>query len=267
MPIKTIKDIQYSSPNGIPLHLDIHLPAGANEPLPVIVAIPGGGWCSCSKEIEGFEPGLVEAGFAMVCINYRISSIAIAPANIHDCKAAVRWIRSNAANHGLNPDRIGVYGGSAGGHLAAMLGCSHGVKELEGNGEEHPPSHSSAVQAVCAVCAPTDLTRIAIPEIREHFPDLYEVTERYLGGAVLQRLELARLVSPLTYASPGCPPMLLIHGNADTIVPVEESMILHEALGKAGAKTSLRIIEAGPHGWLWQQTSDDVISFFTKNLR
>jgi len=264
MPVKTIKDIQYSSPDGVPLRLDIHLPSGANEPLPVILVIPGGGWSSCSKECE---PGLARAGFAAVCINYRVSSIAIAPANIHDCKAAVRWVKSNAAEYGLNPVRVGVYGVSAGGHLAMMMGCSHGVKELEGKGEEHQTSRGSEVQAVCAVCGPTDLTRIAIPEIRRGFPDLYEVTQRYLGAPVLERLELARLVSPLTYASPNCPPMMLIHGDADAIVPVEESLIFHEALRKAGARTSLRIVEGGPHSSLWEQTADDVIAFFTKNLR
>jgi acetyl esterase/lipase len=258
----TLKDIPYSSPNGTPLCLDVHLPAGASGPVPVILMIPGGGWMSCAKNVyDELDPSLGAAGFATVSINYRLSSVAIAPANIHDCKAAVRWIRSNAGTYGFDAERVGVYGVSAGGHLAMMLGCSDGVPGLKENAQ------SSAVQAICAVCGPTDLTRIAIPEIRERFQALYDVTEQYLGGPVSQRTDLAHLVSPLTYTSAKLPPMLLIHGDADAIVPVEESIIFHEALTKAGARTSLRIVEGGAHDYLWQQTSDEVIAFFNNHLR
>ena len=125
---------------------------------------------------------------------------------------------------------------------------------------------STAVQAVCAVCGPTDLTRIAIPELRERFPLLYEVTEQYLGGPVLERTELARIVSPLSYISSSCPPMLLVHGACDVLVPVEETLIFHEALRRTGGPASLCIIEEGQHGWLVEQTSEKIGLFFTKHL-
>lgn len=260
---RTIKDIEYTKHRGVTLCLDLHLPAEARGLLPVVVGVPGGGWRSCSKALP--PRFLVDHGFAMACVDYRVSGTAIAPANIHDCKAAVRWLRANAARYRLNPDRIGVYGASAGGHLAALLGSSSGAQELEEN-TGNPSLPSSAVQAVCAVCGPMDLTRIGIPEIRERFQVLYEVTEKYLGGPVLQRTELARQVSPLTYVSRRCPPMLLIHGAADIVVPVEESVIFHEALTKAGATSSLRVIDGMGHSWLAEQTADEVASFFSKHL-
>ena len=112
-----------------------------------------------------------------------------------------------------------------------------------------------------------DLTRIGIPEIRERFPTLYEVTEQYLGGPVQQRTELARLVSPLTYVSRHCPPMLLIHGAADIVVPVEETVLFHEALKKAGAASSLVVLDWLGHGSLWEWTAGVVVAFFEKELR
>ena len=111
-----------------------------------------------------------------------------------------------------------------------------------------------------------NLTRIAIPAIRERFPLLYEVTEQYLGGPVQERAELARLVSPLTYVSAGCPPMLLAHGACDAVVPVEETRILHEALKRAGASSSVLIVEGMGHDWLVEQTAEKIGAFFAQNL-
>lgn len=261
---KKTENLEYVNRGGTGLFLDLHFPATSSGPLPVVVGLPGGGWRGCSK--ESVPPFLLDHGFAMACINYRVSSNAIAPANIQDCKAAVSWVRANAQRYGLNPARIGVYGASAGGHLAALLGASTGVKELEGS-DGKLLSPSAAVQAVCAVCGPMDLTRIAIPEVRSRFPVLYEVTEQYLGGPVAERAELARLVSPLSYASKQCPPTLLIHGAADPTVPVEESIIYHEALQKVGARCSLRVIDGAGHGWLHEKTGDLIGLFFNEILR
>jgi len=225
--MKTIRNLEYVDRPGGALCLDLHLPENAAGPVPVIVGLPGGGWRQCAKEVV--PTYLAEHGFALACINYRVSSVAIAPAALYDGKAAVRWLRANATRHELDPARVGVYGGSAGGHLAVLLGVTSGRKELEEDGADNA-APSSAVQAVCAACAPSDLTRIAIPEIRAQFPLLYDVTSQFLDGPVEQRTELARLMSPLTYASPECPPIFLIHGDADDVVPIEESLIFHAAL-------------------------------------
>ena len=258
MQIESISDIEYVNRDGVGLHLDIHRPANVSQPLPVVIGIPGGGWRNCAK--EGFPLFLVEQGFAIVAINYRVSSVATAPANILDCKAAVRWVRANSERYGFDPARVGAYGASAGGHLTALLGASSGTTTLE---EE---SVDSSVKAVCAVCGPMDLTRIGRPEIRKDFPVLYEVTEKYLGGPVLDRIALAQTVSPLTYVSAACPPMLLLHGTADQCVPVEETLVFHEALTKASVSSTLRLVEGVGHDMLVNQTADDVTAFFKCHL-
>jgi dipeptidyl aminopeptidase/acylaminoacyl peptidase len=119
---------------------------------------------------------------------------------------------------------------------------------------------------VCDFCGPTDLTRIAIPEIRGQFPTLYEVTAQYLGGPVEQRTELARQVSPLTYVSQDVPPTLIVHCRGDAVVPVEESLIYYEALQQAGADVELRILDIESHAVPIDLAKDDVVEFFQRTL-
>ena len=260
-----IRDLQYACPDGFPLHLDLCLPAENGGTFPVVVWICWGGWCECDKRWAPFSSLLVANGFATAAIRYRTSHEALAPASIQDCKAAVRWLRANAAHYNLDPDRIGAWGSSAGGHLAALLGVSAGVPELEGNGGH--AEYSSAVKAVCDFNGPSDLTRVAIPEIREKYQDLYKVTECYLGGPVAERCDLARMVSPLTYVTRGSPPMLIFHGSADTVVPVEESELLYKAMRCAGAKAELDVLPGAEHGWDHVTLTDEkVISFFKREL-
>ena len=260
--MRLIKDLPYAWYPNPTLRLDLYLPDNHPGPLPVILWVCGGGWRGSSK--ENATVWLVDHGFALAAIEYRVSGEAIAPANIHDCKAAVRWLRAHAAAHGLDPERIGAFGASAGGHLVALLGASHGVPALEGDGGN--PHESSAVRAVCDFCGPSDLTRIAIPAVRQQFALLYEVTAQYLGGQVEQRSELARLVSPLTYASRSTPPMLIVHGREDDVVPVEESIILHEALRKAGADVALQVRDGQGLALRYGEHDPIVLSFFQRTL-
>jgi acetyl esterase/lipase len=254
------QDVAYVTRASGPLGLDLYVPRGAAGPLPVVVMVPGGGWRNCEK--TGLPRFLLAHGFAIAGINYRLSSVAKAPANLHDCQAAVRWVREHAATHGLDAGRIGLYGASAGGHLTALLALSGDAPELA----EQPGSSSCAVQAACAVCGPSDLSRIAIAEHRAAFPLLYEVTEQYLGGPVAERAELARLVSPLTYATRPGPPLLLIHGEADMVVPVAETTILAEALSRAGQPVTTRLIPGAGHGWLLEASQAEVAAFFRRHL-
>jgi len=260
---RVIRDIEYVSRNGARLMLDLYLPLkGAGHP--VVVGIPGGGWFECEKQhVPRF---LLDHGFAMACINYRVSGEAIAPANIRDCMAAVRWVRQHAGQHQLDPGRIGAYGSSAGGHLAALLGAATGIAGLDEYADD-PDALPATVQAVCDVCGPTDLNRMAVPEIAAQFARLREVTDQYLGGPVTQRHALARLVSPLTYASASYPPALLIHGDQDPVVPVEESILFHQALEKAGADSQLRVVKGGKHGNVDEPSADVITRFFVDQLR
>ena len=243
------------------LKLDLHLPDTGGRPFPVIICIPGGGWRDAMK--NSVPLFLADHGFAVVGVEYRVSSEATAPANIQDLKAAVDWVIRHAATYHLNPHRIGAYGASAGGHLAALLGVTTSVAELS----DPKGAHQHPLRAVCDVCAPSDLNRIARSELQQSFPALHEVTVGYLGGPVEAHKELARLVSPLTYVSRNCPPMLIIHGDKDDIVPLDESTIFHKALEYAGADTTLIVVKDGGHGWLVEETRDAVIAFFQKHLQ
>jgi acetyl esterase/lipase len=227
----------------------------------VIIGIPGGGWRQCNREKVPLF--LVEHGFAIVCIQYRLSTEAIAPANIRDCHEVLNWARVHASEYGFDLNRIGVYGASAGGHLAALVAGSSRVKELNDYAEDsaHP-----VIKAVCAVCGPMDLTRMAIPQVQTKFSKLLEVTELYLGGSIAQKLEFARVMSPISYVSEDFSPTLLLHGSVDDIVPLEESIFFHEALKKVGANTRLEVLEGLGHGWLAKHTDKMIVSFFQNHL-
>lgn len=266
MPIETLRDLVYATHQGTPLHLDLHRPTHVSGPLPVIVWLPGGGWRNCRKADGPSYPA--EHGFVVASVNYRLAPGAIAPANLHDCKAAVRWLRANAKDYRLDPDRLGVWGISAGGHLATLMALTNATPEIEGSvGVTHASSH---VRSACGLCGPSDLTRIAQPELRKRFATLYDVTAGYLGGPVESQTALARLVSPLHHVrgkrAGAIPPMLLAHGDADPVVPIEESLILEDALRHAGADVAMHIVRGGPHNILPAVPQGMVIDFFKRTL-
>ena len=222
------------------LLLDLYLPIeDTQKPRPLLIYIHGGGWLEFSKDIC---PGEIVAkkGYAIACINYRYSTEAIFPAQIHDAKAAVRWLRANATQYNLDPDKFGAWGASAGGYLSILLGTSGGVAELAGN--QGNLDVSSEIQAVCTWFAPTDFTQVPpafsepfSPEIVQKYRGvpwlLYtEVTHRLLGGVVAENLELAALANPINYIDREDPPVLVVHGELDKIVPISQSEILVEAL-------------------------------------
>src|SRR5713101_8014594 len=155
--VKALRDLEYVKGGHERQKLDLYLPEKSDGPLPLIVWIHGGGWIGGNKENP---PGLefLNRGYALASINYRLSQHAKFPAQIEDCKAALRWLRANAKTYNLDPDRIGVWGESAGGHLVALLGTTGDVKELEG--EEGNPQQSSEVQAVVDWFGPTDFLKI-----------------------------------------------------------------------------------------------------------
>ncbi|MDP7133675.1 MAG: alpha/beta hydrolase [Planctomycetota bacterium] len=259
--IKTIRDLTYAEYGDVSLPLDLHIPEDAENP-PVILWIPVGGWRNSNR--DGAPVWLTEHGFAVACNHCRVSSEALAPATVHDCKAAVRWLRANGEEYGFNTRRIGVSGGSAGGHLSALLGVSAGVAALEGGGGN--PDASSTVQAFCDICGPTDLTRMADASICEHYPVLQEVTENFVGGPVAEHLDLARLVSPLNYVSSDSAPCLIIHGDEDPTVPVIESHLFHDALKEAGVDVSLKVLEGVGHGCPLEDYRQELVDFFSKHL-
>jgi len=263
LPVPTFSNIEYDRVDDISLLLDLYLPERAEAPVPAVVWVHGGGWNSGDK-VDDFLPlHLANSDFALVSINYRLSGEAIFPANVEDCKTAVRWLRANAGKYNLDPDRFGLVGASAGGHLVALLGLTGDVSELNGN--RAYPDHSSAVQAVCDFCGPTDLRRMGIHEHKDQSPVLYELTSEYLGGPVEERMELAWQASPLRYVKGKCPPFLIIHGEADDIVPVEEAHLLHDTMVKEGHDLKLIIREGIGHDCM-EGLEREVQAFFAKTL-
>ena len=251
------RDIPYCVVDGIPLLMDIYFPAEGGT-WPVILSVHGGGWSGGDKaQVDG---GLTEFGYLVVAINYRLYPEARFPAMIEDVKCAIRSLRAHAAEYNLDPDRIGLTGGSAGGHLVALAGTAD---ESAGFDVGEYLEQSSRVQAVQVVAGPSDLT---LP-----FPDWAGSTLREVFGAD----QLAG-ASPVTYISEDDPPFLIFHGEVDGVVPVQQAVVLHEQLLEAGVASRLVIIENADHGLnaidgpispAWEELLQISLDFWATNLR
>ena len=228
--------------------LDLYPPgeAASNAPAPLVVWIHGGAWRSGDKRPAPHLDLLRSAGFAVASINYRLSGEATFPAQIHDGKAAIRWLRAHAADHQLDPRRIGVWGSSAGGHLAALLGTSGGVAELEGRVGDHLDQPSD-VQAVCDWYGPTDLLRMSESRCEIDHDAADSPQSQLLGGLVQQRRAEAARANPITYLNAAAPPFLIMHGCNDRTVGILQSELLHAALTKAGVASEFIAVEGATH--------------------
>jgi len=254
--VKVVCDVVYASPDGHKQLLDLYLPASAKSPVPLILFIHGGGWEAGDKNCFP-EGNPISRGYAVASIDYRLSQVAKFPAQIEDCKAAVRWIRANASKYNIDPNRIVAWGYSAGGHLAALLGTSGGIKRLEGTNPENSEV-SSGVQAVVDCCGPTDFTTMG-----DFIPD---VVERLLGGSVSKKRGLAVEASPVTYVTKDDPPFLIIHGKLDDLVPWQQSQELHDKLVKAGVESELHLLPNAGHGFGGPEIVEIIYKFLDKHL-
>jgi acetyl esterase/lipase len=243
---KVLKDLAYVAGGHERQRLDLYLPATGSR-WPLVVAIHGGAFRMGSK--EGEPAGVfVARGFAVAAINYRLSQHAIFPAQIEDCKAAVRWLRANAARYGYDPERVASYGASAGGHLAAMLGTTGDVKAFDVGADA---GVSSRVQAAVDFFGPTDFLQMdahrASAEAMVHdTPDSPE--SQLVGGPIQDNPDKAARANPITYVTKDDPPFLIVHGDADLLVPHDQSVLLDRALRKAGVRVRFVTIPGGPHG-------------------
>jgi acetyl esterase/lipase len=220
--------------------LDLYLPNKTPGPLPVIVWVHGGAWLAGSKD-HCPAASFVPRGYAVASINYRLSQHAKFPAQIEDCKAALRWLRANAKKYNLDPERFGVWGASAGGHLVALLGTSGGVKELEGKGGNL--EQSSKVQCVVDWFGPTDFTKMGGRHDRPGSPEA-----RLIGGPVPENKDRAAKANPITYVRKGAPPFLIMHGDRDETVPFNQSQLLAAALVKVAAEVHFVPVAGAGHG-------------------
>jgi acetyl esterase/lipase len=261
------RDLVYKRVNGMVLTLDLYRPKQVSGPLPVIIFIHGGGWNRGRKE-NCPAVRIVDDGYAVASVDYRLTTVAPFPAQIEDCKAAVRWLRANASKYNLDPDRIGVWGFSAGGHLAALLGTSGGVPELEGGGDNL--NVSSRVQAVLVVSGPVDFLRLyhdALAMPTEKTPKVLAAIKMLLGGPIDEHETTAIQASPIHYVSKDDPPFLIIHGGEDPTVPVIQCQLLAEALKRAGVETTLEIANRRGHGAGGPRFDPIIKSFFYTHLK
>jgi len=252
--------------------LDLYLPEKTMPgPWPVVVWIHSGGWYTGGKGGGGAARALVARGYAVAAINYRFSQDAIFPAQIEDCQRAIRWLRAHAGEYGLDPTRFGAWGGSAGGHLAALLGTA---PEAFPAPAEDPHRHLSAhVSAVCAHNPPTNLARWdaqALPNatVVANQPD--SMVARLLDGTPEREPGRARHASPLTYVSARAAPFFLVHGDRDRAVPPQQSISLHEALRAAGVESTLHLIPGADHAnaaFAQGVPHAAIAAFFDRHLR
>lgn len=259
-----LKDIEYSRPNGYPLLLDLYLPERAqDEGAPVVVWVHGGGWKNGSKE-KPKAAWLAEEGYAVVSINYRLTDVAQWPAQIDDCREAVRWARRNASVFGFDLDRIGTWGSSAGGHLVALMGTLP-YPENE--------SVSSRVQAVCDWFGPTELLTMPpnnVGEGRTEEDVANSNGAKLLGCTVKDCPELARQASAYDNVSKDDAPFLIMHGDEDPGVPIQQSIQFYERLRKMGVPVQYEVVEGAGHGGKLFDTPEvkaTVRAFFDQYLK
>jgi len=257
------RDIEYARAGEKSLLLDIYLPKTESHP-PLVVWVHGGAWRKGSKDSGGRVRWMTEHGYALADINYRLSQEAVFPAQIHDCKAAIRWLRAHAERYGYDAARIGVASSSAGGHLAALLGTSGDVKELEGHLSSHI-HQSSRVQAACDMWGPTDFLQMGGGHNEPDSPE-----SQLIGGPIQQNKEKVAIANPITYVSKDDPPFLLLHGDKDGAVPIKQSELLKQALDKARVPVEFRVLRGAGHGGRGFPTSkmnEMILAFFDRHLR
>ncbi|WP_221029063.1 alpha/beta hydrolase fold domain-containing protein [Actomonas aquatica] len=231
--------------------LDLYLPESAEGPVPLFVWIHGGAWRAGNKDgVPPLRQGFVGQGYAVASLNYRLSQHATFPAQIEDCKAAIRWLRAHAADYGIDPDHVAVGGSSAGGHLAALVGTSGDVTAFDVGAHL---DESSRVQAVVDYFGPTDFTQMdahALPDSPIVHDDPASPESVLIGGAIQDpaNYEKVQAANSITYVTSDDPPFLIIHGDADPVVAHHQSELLHAALGKLELPSHFVTVEGGGHG-------------------
>jgi acetyl esterase/lipase len=288
VPLTSIAGIQYGRGDLPTLVLDLLGPYPLpDEPLPTVIRMTGPGWLEENRApmtALGLR-FLAAAGFLAVAVSARLSWQAPFPAQIHDVKAAIRWLRAHAGEYPIDPDRIGILGDSAGGHLAALAALTGDNADLEG--DSGTPHHSSRVQAAVAISANSDFLSLDLDTRRPPPPnpvrfcrDIHcaeDAITQLFGGALAERQDLMRLASPIYHVQSTAPPFLIIHGTSDDTVPFEQGERLHAALRRAGVRATFIPIQGGYHnlradpdlpysGAVWDDVAARSVEFFRHHL-
>jgi acetyl esterase/lipase len=241
-----LSDVPYATIDGQVLRLDLYHPGEQKQTSPLIIWVHGGGWRSGSKSDVPIR-ALLDHGFAIASVDYRLTPVAPFPAQVHDINAAIRFMRLHAAEYKIDPTRCYVAGASAGGHLAALVGVSTGVKELEGH-LNVAPEQSSAVAGIVSFYGAANLHTILDQSTPHGLSVRIPALQLLLGGLPDQQPDAASLASPVTHVDASDPPLLLIHGDQDPQMPVEQAYELHQAYLRVQAPVELKIVSGGVHG-------------------
>jgi acetyl esterase/lipase len=259
-PAATYADLAYADVSSSQV-LDLWLPDGATEPVPLVIFIHGGAFKGGDKGMEaGNVQAVLDAGYAAASLDYRLSGEAIFPAAVQDVKAAVRWLRANAATYGIDPERFATWGESAGGYLAAMVGVTGDQATIFDDPELGNADVSSAVSAVVDWYGPSDFLQMdaqfaastpaaCAGQAQAHDPaDSPE--SLFLGGAIQEVPDIAAVANPITYVPTATvlPVFSMAAGDSDCLVPNQQSQILHDALVAAGGTATLTIVDGASHG-------------------
>jgi len=274
---KKVSDLNYV-PNSVEASqtLDLYIPNDNKKVHPLVIFVHGGGWSAGDKSGAPLVEEFSKYGIAVASLNYRLSTEARFPAQIFDVKAAVRWLRAHAAEYSLDPANFGAWGGSAGGHLVALLGTSNGARELEGN--EGNAGQSSYVTAVCDMCGPANffsLNQPFTPGVLSRPILLGPGKSRYpkkcasqilLGATPDENPGQAKLASPVCWISKNTSPFLIIHGNKDRTVPLNQSLELAALLKAKQIDTTLMVVPNAGHAVGGADVNRSIISFFKQHL-
>ncbi len=258
------RGIEYTNPDDTHLQLNLARPATGDGPFPAVVCIHGGGFRAGSR--EGYNKTcltLAQNGYVAATISYRLAPKFQFPAAVHDTKAAVRWLRANAAKYKIDPARLGVTGGSAGGHLVQFLGVTAGVKQFEGTGGN--AGQSSAVTCVVNYYGPSDFTQSYGKSV-----DAHEVLPLWFGGNLETQRPKHILGSPLHWVTPLAAPTLLIHGTEDKYVAYEQATWLADRLKASGVEVELLTLTGAGHGFKGDdamKAEQAMLAFFAKHLK
>jgi len=256
--------IEYARPGGESLQLDLARPKSPSAKCPAVLCIHGGGFRAGKREgWDGRCKMLAERGYVAATVTYRLAPKFPYPAAVHDVKAAVRWLRANAATYSIDPDRIGVTGDSAGGHLAQFLGVTGGVSEFEGDGGN--PGVSSRVSCVVNWYGPSDFTKSYGKSV-----DAAEVLPLWLGGDDTKEHRKHIQASPLYWVTPDAAPTLLLHGTKDPYVAFEQAEWIRDRLKAAEVEVELVAFEGAGHGFKGpdaEKAQKAMVDFFDRHLK
>jgi acetyl esterase/lipase len=248
--------------------LDLYVPESPSDtPRPLVVYIHGGGWQKGSKDQAAPLFELIKGKpFVGASVGYRLTDEAMWPSQIHDCKAAIRWLRAHAREHGIDAEKIAVYGISAGGHLVSMLGVtSSGDKELEGALGSHL-DQSTRVTCVLDFCGPSNFLTFGGKGSTIDPDDPNAALAKLIGGPLKDKQDAGRNASPATYISSDDPPFLLIHGDKDPLVPYTQAQEFDAALDAAKVPATLLTMTRGGHVFFNAPLNNHMRNFLDRHL-